>query len=84
MEAVASQITETSPVSLQHGLMGTTHSGPSMSVCTLKFRLLSHLVGHHAEERTSLGEVINGLLEVSEGLQLLRRLGQFPDPEEDK
>lgn len=40
-----------------------------------------HLVGHHVEQRTHLCEVIDGFLQISEGLPLLQGLWELPDPE---
>lgn len=40
-----------------------------------------YLVGHHVEQRAGLSEVIDGFLQVSEGLPLLQGLRKLPDPE---
>lgn len=41
---------------------------------------LTDLVGHHVEQRAGFAEVVDGLLQVSEGLPLLQRFGKLPDP----
>ena len=38
------------------------------------------LVTHHVEQWAGFGEVIQSLLQLSEGLPLLQRLGQLADP----